>query len=80
MSNWTSPAGALVFDEWLTGVKEEDDMVLTGRCPFQTGFGGWGDPYELCGADRAVDEGDWPYCRPHAARIRDERGYGGYVG
>ena len=80
MSNWTTQAGVLVFDDWLTGQPEEDAAVLEGLCPFQVGFGGWGDPYELCRRDRGADEGDWPFCRPHAARIRDERGYGGYVG
>ncbi len=80
MSTWTSRHGHLVHSDWLTGVPTEDEQVEQGRCPYRTGMGGWGDPYALCGADRSPHEGDWPYCRPHAARIRDDRGRGGYVG
>lgn len=81
MSDWiTSDAGVDVHEDWLTGHPDEDALTLSGRCPWQTGFGGWGDPYGLCEASRSDDEGDWPYCRSHAARIRDERGHGGYVG
>jgi hypothetical protein len=80
MADWISRAGFLVFDEWLTGVRAEDLLVMSGKCPYQTGYGGWQDPYALCSQDRSPDEGDWPYCKPHAAQIRDDRGYGGYVG
>ncbi len=81
MTDWIDGAGGIdVWPDWLTGHPQEDALTMSGRCPYQTGYGGWGDPYALCGVDRSKDEGDWPYCRPHAAQIRHDRGRGGYVG
>lgn len=71
-AGWYDPAH-------LTGHDKEDPLVRAGRCPYQTGYGGWGDPYALCGKPRSPNEGDHPYCKPHAAQIRDDRGRGGYV-
>jgi hypothetical protein len=59
----------------LTGDPDEDAFVRQGRCPYQVGPGSvW-----YCGDVRSPNDGDHPFCRTHAARIRDERGRGGYV-
>lgn len=63
----------------LTGDHEEDARVRQGLCPYWVGSDGWGDPRAVCEAARSPDDGDHPFCRAHAARIRDDRGRGGYV-
>jgi hypothetical protein len=66
--------------EWLTGVPAEDELVVALKCPYQTSYGFWGQAPTYCGQPRSVHSGDEPYCLPHAAQIRHDRGYGGYVG
>lgn len=65
--------------EWLTGHGDEDRLTKMGKCPYQTGWGGWGDPRAYCGNERSPREGDGGYCGPHADDIRHDRGYGGPV-
>jgi hypothetical protein len=64
---------------WITGVPNEDRRVKNGMCPYQEQPAGWGQKEIFCGARRSPDEADGPYCRRHAASIREDRGYGGYV-
>lgn len=63
-----------VEPRWLTGVEHEDTLTRMGKCPYQTGSGGWGDPLDHCGADRIGDPADGPFCGPHAQEIRDQGG------
>ncbi len=78
-------AAAPAFDgyvdpDWMTGHPQEDRLVRSGQCPYQTEVGGWGQREAYCERPRSPHEGDWPYCRPHASDIRHDRGRGGYVG
>lgn len=73
------PPPPYVDENWLTGQEDEDRLVRRGKCPYQTAWGEWGKPPTYCGGDRSKDEGDGEYCRRHAAEIRHDRGYGGYV-
>lgn len=76
MSTYTSRHGFLVHEQWLTGVPAEDDVVERGKCPYRTGV----DPPALCGADRSPVEVDWPHCRLHGPRVRDDLGRGWFAG
>lgn len=74
-AGWFDPAH-------LTGDPDEDMLVRTGGCPYLVGpslRGGLLERAYLCANNRSPNSGDHPYCRQHAASIRDDRGRGGYV-
>lgn len=74
-AGWFDPAH-------LTGDPDEDMLVRTGGCPYLIPASSHRhvlEPAHLCAVNRSPLEGDHPYCRRHAASIRDDRGRGGYV-